>query len=305
MTDEDFVVKYLQLLPDQNYCPETLSLFAGVIDANKDNRISFEEFAEFERKLCRPDALYRTSFQLFDTNGGGSVSFSEFKEIMSKTLLHQKIPFDLESNFVQLYFGKQKNREIFYNEFCQFLHHYHEKYSKYAFKAFDLEMEGRIPVTDFCEIMFSIKSHLLTNEVKKNLMSFIVQTEGSTLSFAYCTAFRAMLSNMEEMKKIYLEASKGSRTKEVSKSNFLFCAQEVSQATPLEIDILFNLSNWINKSETIIYSDLEKLAPEVYMKNVTKRIVDIKLVEHPDQRTGYIEFLESIYRFSVGSLSGT
>ena len=40
------------------------------------------------------------------------------------------------------------------------------------------------------------------------------------------------------------------------------------------------------------------------MKQVTKRIVDIKLVEKPEDRTGFIEFLESVYRFFVGSLSG-
>ena len=128
-------MRYLKLLPEQHFNSETLSLLAGLIDSNKDNRISFEEFLDLERRLCHPDALYRTSFQLFDTNGGGGVSFSEFSEIMSKTVLHKKIPFDLESSFVQLYFGKQKDQEIVYSEFCQFLHHYQEKYSKYAFKA--------------------------------------------------------------------------------------------------------------------------------------------------------------------------
>ena len=44
MTDEDFVVKYLKLLPEKNYNVETLSLLAGVIDMNKDDRISFSEF---------------------------------------------------------------------------------------------------------------------------------------------------------------------------------------------------------------------------------------------------------------------
>ena len=304
MTDEDFVVRYLKLLPEKDYNCETLSLLAGVIDSNKDNRISFEEFLDFERRLCHPDALYRTSFQLFDTNGGGSVSFSEFSEIMSKTVLHQKIPFDLESSFVQLYFGKQKDREIVYGEFCQFLHQYHEKYSKYAFKAFDSDRDGRISVEQFCDIMFSIKSHLLTDDVKRSLMTFTQETEGPQVSFAYCTALRALLSNMEEIKKIYLEASKGSRTKEIPKVQFMHFAQQVSQATPLEIDILFKLSDFINKSETIIYSDLQKLSPEVYMKNVTKRLVEIKLVERPEDRTGFIEFLESAYRFFVGSLSG-
>ena len=64
------------------------------------------------------------------------------------------------------------------------------------------------------------------------------------------------------------------------------------------------MSRWLNQSETIIYSDLEKIAPEVYMKNVTRRFLDIKLVERPEDRTGLIEFLESAYRFFIGSLSG-
>ena len=33
--------------------------------------ISFEEFYNFEGRLCVPDALYRTAFQLFDTDGSG------------------------------------------------------------------------------------------------------------------------------------------------------------------------------------------------------------------------------------------
>ena len=40
------------------------------------------------------------------------------------------------------------------------------------------------------------------------------------------------------------------------------------------------------------------------MKDVTKRLVEIKLVEKPEDRTGLIKFLESAYRFFVGSLSG-
>ena len=191
-----------------------------------------------------------------------------------------------------------------YPEFCQFLHHYHEKYSKYAFKAADRDGDGRISAAQFCDIMVTIKSHLLTGEVRRQLLAFIQETEGDTLTFAYCTAFRAMLSNMEEMKKIYLDASRGSRVKEVTKAKFMHSAQRVSQATPLEIDILFQLSNFINRSESIIYSDLQKLAPEVYMKNVTRRLVDIKLVDTPEDRTGPIRLLESLYRFFVGSMSG-
>lgn len=37
--------------------------------------ISFTEFQAFEGLLCVPDALYKTAFQLFDTNGNGMVAF--------------------------------------------------------------------------------------------------------------------------------------------------------------------------------------------------------------------------------------
>ena len=40
--------------------------------------ISFDEFQAFEGRLCVPDALYRTAFQLFDTNGNGTVSFGKY-----------------------------------------------------------------------------------------------------------------------------------------------------------------------------------------------------------------------------------
>ena len=34
------------------------------------------------------------------------------------------------------------------------------------------------------------------------------------------------------------------------------------------------------------------------------KFLDIKLVERPEDRTGLVEFLESAYRFFIGSLSG-
>jgi len=46
----------------------------------------------------------------------------EFSEVMKKTVLHNKIPFDMNGGFVKLYFGKDKKRAISYGEFSQFLH---------------------------------------------------------------------------------------------------------------------------------------------------------------------------------------
>ena len=75
---KDFAIKFLKLLPEENPNEETLSMYAGVPDQSKDGKISFSEFVAFERRLCHPDALYRTAFQVFDRDGEGTVSFSEF-----------------------------------------------------------------------------------------------------------------------------------------------------------------------------------------------------------------------------------
>lgn len=55
-----------------------MELIAGIVDMDKDGFISFSEFQAFEGLLCVPDALYKTAFQLFDTNGNGLVAFGKF-----------------------------------------------------------------------------------------------------------------------------------------------------------------------------------------------------------------------------------
>lgn len=85
---------------------DSLSLYASIADTTKDGLISFAEFQAFEGLLCTPDALYKTAFQLFDTNGNGSVTYNEFCQVIQKTELHARIPFHLDGSFVQRYFGK-------------------------------------------------------------------------------------------------------------------------------------------------------------------------------------------------------
>lgn len=78
MTGEDFVIKYLGLFDLKNYNSDSVKLLAGIVDTSKDGLISYSEFQAFEGLLCFPDALYKTAFQLFDTNGNGMVSFRKY-----------------------------------------------------------------------------------------------------------------------------------------------------------------------------------------------------------------------------------
>lgn len=247
MTSSDFVRSYLGLYTDVDYNPDSVNLLAGIVDTSKDGLISFTEFQAFEGLLCVPDALYKTAFQLFDTNGNGMVAFDEFAEVMRKTVLHQKMPFNMDSSFIKLYFGKDKSRLISYAEFSQFLHDFHEEYATEAFKKFDKDGTGFITAVDFQDIMLSIKSHLLTKDVKDNLIAAISTGQsGRKVSFPYFMAFNSLLNNMELIKRIYLNATNGHRYQEVSKEEFLHSAQMMSQITPLEVDILFHLCHLLH-----------------------------------------------------------
>jgi len=302
MTDADFVVKFLKLFPDTGYNKDSASVLCGILDQSKDGLISFNEFQAFEGRLCIPDALYRTAFQLFDTNGNGSVSYEEFKDIISKTSLHKTIPFPLDtSDFVKLYFGKEHERTVSYVEFSQFLHDFHDEYAMVGFKAKDKTGQGFISAKDFYDIMVSIKSHLLTDPVKQNLIG---ACQGQQVSYPYFVAFISLLSNIELMKKIYLNATDGSRTQEITKEEFLHSAQMMSQITPLEVDILFLLCDLLHQTGKIMYSDLQTIAPEQYMKQITKRITELHAVSSPEERGFLIGVLESAYRFSLGAIAG-
>lgn len=94
-------------------------------------------------------------------------------EVMKKTELHQRIPFNMDSPFLQLYFGKNKQRLVSYNEFSQFLHDFHEEYAIEGFRRADKDGSGFISVLDFQDIMVSIKSHLLTKEVQSHLIEVL------------------------------------------------------------------------------------------------------------------------------------
>src|SRR5271156_6720520 len=79
----------------------------------------------------------------------------------------------------------------------------------------------------------------------------------------------------------------------------------MSQVTPLQIEILFTLSDLINESPTVILSDLQAIAPEQYYMNVENRVLDIKAVQSPEERGLLVEFMESVYRFSLGLIAGS
>lgn len=57
---------------------------------------------------------------------------------------------------------------------------------------------------------------------------------------------------MELIKRIYLQATQGNRTDPVTKDELLYASQTMSQITPLEIDILFQLTGALHQSGYVL-----------------------------------------------------
>ncbi|GFY71627.1 calcium-binding mitochondrial carrier protein Aralar1 [Trichonephila inaurata madagascariensis] len=305
MTPDDFVRKFLAIYQDQNYNPKTVKLLGSILDTSKDGLISFLEFQAFEAVLCRPDALYITAFQLFDTNGSGTITIDEFEEIIKHTTLHEQIPFNFGSEFLRLHFGGDRKREISYNEFTQLLHDFHEEHAIQAFQKYDKNKKGFISAMDFSNIMVSVKSHLLSEDVKRNLVAAAGGTAGHQVSFPYFMAFNTLLNNMELVKKVYLNFTKNNTGLEVTKEEFLYAAQQMSQITPLEVDVLFQLAGFLHADTgRITYDDLEVIAPHRPTKFLSKPLAEMKAVQSPAERSIGIQVLESVYRFVLGSIAG-
>lgn len=53
---------------------------------------------------------------------------------------------------------------------------------------------------------------------------------------------------MELIKRIYLNATNGNRTEAITKDELLQSSRIMSQITPLEVDILFQLTNAMQQS---------------------------------------------------------
>lgn len=300
MTSEDFIRGYLGMQPERNYNADTMKLLAGVVDQTKDGLISFIEFQAFEAMLCSPDALHMVAFQLFDTNGSGFISFDEFQSIYSATEVHKQIPFNFDCRFVCLHFGQDKKKELSYDEFTQFLQNLQEEHARQAFVSFDKSHQGRISALDFNKIMTTIRGHMVTDYVAENLVTVAGGETRHLVSFPYFNAFNSLLNNMEVIKRIYTSITKGDRRVAVTKEEFLHAAQEYSQITPLEVNILYHLCCQGKSTGRLGYDDIEKIAP----KGDLIATLQVQQPAAKVNRTALVQTLESVYRFALGSVAG-
>ncbi|KAJ8351992.1 hypothetical protein SKAU_G00234680 [Synaphobranchus kaupii] len=305
MTPGDFVQKYLGLHTQLHHNPKTVQLIAGVADTTKDGLISFQEFQAFESILCVPDALFIVAFQLFDKTGTGDISFENVRDIFSQTTVHHHIPFNWDCEFIRLHFGHDRKKRLSYLEFTQFLQELQLEHARQAFAQKDKSRSGAISALDFSDIMATIRHHMLTPFVEENLVSAAGGSTSHMVSFSYFNAFNSLLNNMELIRKIYSTLAGTRKDTLVTKEEFVHAANKFGQITPMEIDILYQLSSLHTHSGRLNLADIERIAP-LEEGALPHHLAEVQR-QHAYGETGrpiWLQAAESAFRFSLGSIAG-
>ncbi|CAJ1079381.1 calcium-binding mitochondrial carrier protein Aralar1 isoform X1 [Xyrichtys novacula] len=305
MTPRDFVQSYLGLHTQPQHNPKTVELIAGVADTTKDGLISYQEFLAFESVLCAPDALFIVAFQLFDKTGTGNISFENVRDIFSQTTVHHHIPFNWDCEFIRLHFGHERNKNLSYTEFTQFLQELQLEHARQAFAQNDKKKTGSITALDFSDIMATIRHHMLTPFVEENLVSAAGGSTSHMVSFSYFNAFNALLNNMELVRKVYSTLAGTYRDTLVTKEEFVHAANKFGQITPMEIDILYQLVGLHTHSGRLNHADIERIAPlEEGAMPYHLAEAQRQHAQHEKSRPIWLQAAESAYRFTLGSIAG-
>uniref|UniRef100_A0A3Q0QSS8 Solute carrier family 25 member 13 n=1 Tax=Amphilophus citrinellus TaxID=61819 RepID=A0A3Q0QSS8_AMPCI len=286
MSPQDFVSRFLHPHTDIWLSDEATKLLAGVVDQKKDGLISFQEFVAFESVLCAPDSLFMVAFLLFDITGNGMTTFEDVKQVFGQTTIHQHIPFNWDCEFIRLHFGTERNKQLSYGEFTQFL------------------LVGFMLIS--CSLCLSYSADTKSHSLYC-VPPFLTVAGGSTshqVSFSYFNGFNSLLNNMELIRKIYSTLAGHRRDVEVTKEEFIMAAQRFGQVTPMEVDILFQLADLSEPCGRVGLADIEKIAP------LEEGALPYNLAEVQRQlgsdgsRPILIQVAESIYRFTLGSVAG-
>ncbi|XP_034523869.1 calcium-binding mitochondrial carrier protein Aralar2 isoform X4 [Ailuropoda melanoleuca] len=244
----------------------------------------------------------------------------DVKQVFGQTTIHQHIPFNWDSEFVQLHFGKERKRHLTYAEFTQFLLEIQLEHAKQAFVQRDNARTGKVTAIDFRDIMVTIRPHVLTPFVEECLVAAAGGTTSHQVSFSYFNGFNSLLNNMELIRKIYSTLAGNRKDVEVTKEEFVLAAQKFGQVTPMEVDILFQLADLYEPRGRMTLADIERIAPLeegtlpfnlAEAQRQTEKCNNLRCSGIKDTKASVdssrpvlLQVAESAYRFGLGSIAG-
>ncbi|KAF3699205.1 Calcium-binding mitochondrial carrier protein Aralar1 [Channa argus] len=288
MTPGDFVQRYLGLNTQIHHNPKTVQLLAAVADTTKDG--------------CRFSYTSHTV-----SSDLGFVLLELFKMCGTSSARPQCTTIFPSTGTVNLYIctsATDRKKSLSYLEFTQFLQELQLEHARQAFAQKDKEKNGVISAIDFSDIMATIRHHMLTPFVEENLVSAAGGSTSHMVSFSYFNAFNSLLNNMELIRKIYSTLAGTRKDTLVTKEEFVHAANKFGQITPMEIDILYQLSGLHSPSGRLNLADIERIAP-LEEGSLPYHLAESQKQAHGDSsRSVMLQVAESAYRFTLGSIAG-
>jgi solute carrier family 25 aspartate/glutamate transporter 12/13 len=304
MTHEDFVCHYLQLA-DVNCQSQTKLVLARVADTTRNGLISLSEFRAFESLLTSPDSVSQLAFKLFDIDNKGSISFVNFKLVLSLTAVHNAAPFDFNCPLVKQYFGSKRDRHLDYHDFTQLLQSLPTEHARQVFSATDASGSGSIPALNFVELMMRIRKYRMSPYVQENLLSVAGGGHTRNVSYPYFKGFNQFLGNLDILQKVVTVATRN--TGSATHSQLLREARRYGQVTPLQVALLYQLCDLEHRRGVITVADFRKLLPRPSFDVYPPVSMETSTTDSSGQAPEVpplLKSLEPLYRFSLGSIAG-
>ncbi|PVU97971.1 hypothetical protein BB560_005715 [Smittium megazygosporum] len=240
-----------------------------IADKTYSGKITQDQFIDFHKTLFRTSSPYELVCLLFDKNRTGEIGFAEFKEVAIKNFgLFDSLFFDnvdpskigpdsrnLVSHTYNLCGGNWKdfvinNKKLDYAEFSQLLGDFQREAASYLFKKHDYDLDGRILISDFQNIL----SNLSPVVVSEQILSRLSRVENS--NYISYPKYSAIFHVLERLGAITTVSKKAIDTTDgkgiISKAEFAKIAQESGYSTfftPLELTTIFNLAANHSSSE--------------------------------------------------------
>jgi len=271
-------------------------------DVDKNNLITFQEYVNFQNIINKPDAEYMLAFTIFDRDGNGKISKSDFQAVVETSFLDSAIPFDFNCDLVKLYFGKGEN-ELTYNQFTQLLKDLQQERVRQEFRYYDKEGSGYIPAERFAQILSGIKLRRVPEHIKQNL-AVVSSLNKSTpfegqVSYAQFVACNDMLLHIPSYARVIRAASNNSK-KAITKEEFTREAHKSTsiEVTPMEVDIIFALFD-ADKDGKLSLTDFDVVAtPEA------PAVARPAAKAPPVHKTAGQRVIESVENFALGAVAG-
>jgi solute carrier family 25 aspartate/glutamate transporter 12/13 len=246
--------------------------------------------------MTGPEADYKIAFELFDRDKNGKITKEEFLSALQRTRFAGQ-PFDENSLWMKLFFGKEGKNSINYSEFTQLLKGMESEvllglFVSYA-KPGPNNTAAVISGSDFDNLLKTAFSERIIGELPIEIRTHLTRIVGDNISYPEFLAFYNVLMNLDRVKHGIILASEQKSHPKVTQRELLRVARRITlfEFTPLETEIVFRIFD-TDKDGLISVKDYEKImSPPVVV------------TEH--ERTSFVEYVkETVQHFLLGSIAG-